>query len=74
MDKVVDDHQGIVIEVFLERPLIGNILTQFVPTLLLIGIRSFTSTYMIIFYAYIYTLPIFSAKPLSFSTRNSSTW
>ena len=38
--SVADNHQGILVETFLYRPLLVNILSQFLPTLLFLLIRS----------------------------------
>ena len=37
--EVTESRQGIIIEVFLGRPLMGNILTEFFPTILFVIIR-----------------------------------
>ena len=39
MENITDNYQGVIIEVFMTRPLLGNILTQFLPTLLFIFMR-----------------------------------
>ena len=38
-NNITDAYQGILVEVFMERPLMGNILTQFLPTLMFLIIR-----------------------------------
>ena len=40
LPSVADSHQGILVETFLYRPLLTNILSQFLPTLLFLLIRS----------------------------------
>ena len=40
LTSVADNHQGILVETFLYRPLLANILSQFLPTLLFLLIRS----------------------------------
>ena len=42
--SVADNHQGILVETFLYRPLLVNILSQFLPTLLFLLIRSHIKT------------------------------
>lgn len=38
IDNIVDQYQGVKIEIFLQRPIFGNFLTQFLPTLLILTI------------------------------------
>ena len=60
--------RGFIVEIFLERPIVGTILTQFLPTTLFLVIRDLISFLKVNF------IEVFLAKQLFSPQKTSLTW